>query len=115
MDEKFFQTHYENFSAAEKELHGIVRAYTQYSLRPMNQAIAAWLEKDSQYKTQSVPCRNAAALAETPFIDLRNVRQEQNPAAVWLLICRPRSFVLLQELRSCINGHSFQAGAETTV
>src|SRR5216110_3643259 len=31
----------------------------------------------------------------------------------WLLICRPRSFVLLQELKSCINGHSFQAGAET--
>jgi hypothetical protein len=40
------------------------------------------LEKDSEYKTQSVPCRNAAALAEAPFIDLRNVRQEQNPAAV---------------------------------
>jgi hypothetical protein len=33
-------------------------------------------------QNQSVPCRNAAALAEAPFIDLRNVRQEQNPAAV---------------------------------
>lgn len=48
-DELFSQL-YPEFTPDEAELHGIVRAYTQYALRPLNEELLRWLRSDTEYR-----------------------------------------------------------------
>ena len=48
--ERLFSTLHSRFSPAETELHGIIRAYTEYALRPINQALAEWLRDDVRHR-----------------------------------------------------------------
>jgi hypothetical protein len=41
---------YSVFSDEERVLHGIIRAYSQYSIRRVNEAISEWLKKDRLFK-----------------------------------------------------------------
>jgi hypothetical protein len=48
----------------EKALHGIIRAYTQHSMRRVNEAIQRWLDTDEQFKTGRVQSSRKQALAD---------------------------------------------------
>lgn len=48
----------------EKELHGIIRAYTEYSMRRINEAMAAWIDRDKYFKTGQVKSNRREKLAE---------------------------------------------------
>lgn len=62
--EETFVNLYDRFSPEEKELHGMIRSITQNSMRPVNQAIAAWLKDDTAFKTGSVSTQHRDQLAE---------------------------------------------------
>jgi hypothetical protein len=55
---------YDSFSAEEKDLHGIIRFYTQHALRGVNQAMSEWLKQDTLFKTGIVTSRQQEELAE---------------------------------------------------
>ena len=61
--EATFQQMYDHFTAEEAELHGIVRAMTEYGLRPVNKAIIDWLERDTIFKTGMAALRDPQKLA----------------------------------------------------
>ena len=42
---------YDSFADDEKALHGVIRAITQHSMRPVNQALSDWLKADTEFKT----------------------------------------------------------------
>ncbi len=48
----------------EKSLHGIIRAYTEYSMRRVNEALQRWLEADTLFKTGQVRSSRRQALAD---------------------------------------------------
>jgi hypothetical protein len=50
--------------AKEKELHRIIRAYTQHSMRDVNLTILDWLRADELYKTSVVHTSREGQLAE---------------------------------------------------
>lgn len=58
-----FQQLYDHFTAEEAELDGIVRAMTEFGLRPVNKAISEWLERDTIFKTGMSPMRGRQNLA----------------------------------------------------
>ena len=62
--EATFQKVYDDFTAEETELHGIVRAMTEHGLRPVNKAITDWLERDTTFKTAMAPLRDPQKLAD---------------------------------------------------
>lgn len=51
--EKFFVDNYDSFTAAEMELHGIVRAFTRDGMRPINEAQLKWVQDDIYFKSKS--------------------------------------------------------------
>lgn len=51
----------------EREIHGIIRAYTQYSLRPINLSMSEWLRSDSLFRTGVVKSERRDALAKNLF------------------------------------------------
>lgn len=51
--ESQFTRLYDEFTAEEAELHGIIRGITIYAMRPANQAISKWLEEDVDFRTES--------------------------------------------------------------
>jgi hypothetical protein len=55
---------YSVLSEDEKALHGVIRSYTQHSLRPVNQALTRWLEEDKWFKTEGVPIHQHEQLAD---------------------------------------------------
>lgn len=56
---------YPQFNDEEKALHGVIRAYTVYSMRRVNEAIQKWLERDKQFKTGQVNTSRREELAAT--------------------------------------------------
>ncbi len=58
---------YPAFNKTEQEIHGIIRAYTEHSLRPINLAISEWLRSDVLFKTGTVETRRLEALAKNLF------------------------------------------------
>lgn len=48
----------------EKALHGIIRAYTEHSMRRVNEALQRWLDTDEQFKTGRVQSSRRQALAD---------------------------------------------------
>jgi hypothetical protein len=53
------------FNPQEKELHGIIRAYTEHSMLRVNEAIRKWLDDDKQFKTGQVESERREELAGT--------------------------------------------------
>lgn len=54
---------YATMNEQERELHGIIRAYTEHSLRKVNQAMSDWLKTDTTFKTGNVPSGRRRELA----------------------------------------------------
>jgi len=49
--EDLFKHFHDSFSTQEAELHTLIRGYTIYAMRPVNQAISKWLEEDIDFRT----------------------------------------------------------------
>src|SRR5260370_19323980 len=49
----------------EKARHGIIRAYTEHSMRRVNEAIQRWLDGDKQFKTGQVQSSRQEQLADS--------------------------------------------------
>src|SRR2546427_2817045 len=56
---------YELLNDEEKARHGIIRAYTEHSMRRVNEAIQRWLDDDKQFKTGQVQSRRQEQLADS--------------------------------------------------
>jgi hypothetical protein len=50
--ERLFVAAYPDMMEEEKELHSIIRAYTIYIIRPVNELILQWLKEDTYFKAQ---------------------------------------------------------------
>lgn len=55
---------FEVLNGDEKGLHGIIRAYTEHSMRRVNEAIQRWLDADTRFKTGQVQSTRQQALAD---------------------------------------------------
>jgi hypothetical protein len=49
--ERLFSGLYDQFDADETDLHRVIRAYTEHGLRPLNEAMLAWLRDDADHRT----------------------------------------------------------------
>jgi hypothetical protein len=58
---------YPLFNDKERVLHGIIRAYTEHSMRTVNLAVSDWLKSDTNFKTEAVPSAQQKDLAEKLF------------------------------------------------
>lgn len=50
--ERLFTATYLEMTADEKELHTIIRAYTEHTIRPLNESILQWLRADTYFMAQ---------------------------------------------------------------
>jgi hypothetical protein len=48
--EHYFQENFASFEPAELELHGVIRAYTEFALKPLNQRTIDWLNSDRIFR-----------------------------------------------------------------
>ena len=48
--ERLFTQYYERLDPDEKDLHSVIRAYTQHVVRPLNAAMRTWLQDDVEYR-----------------------------------------------------------------
>jgi hypothetical protein len=48
--EGLFSLLYDRMTPGERSLHEIIRAYTEFALRPINQAMLGWLDADVHYR-----------------------------------------------------------------
>ncbi len=55
--ERAFAVLYERFTEEERDLHQVIRGYTEHALRPVNQSLTTWLREDTDYKVQVRPVR----------------------------------------------------------
>ena len=67
--EEAMETACQHFDKDEKELHGIIRAYTQHSMRPINLAMLEWLRADTRFRTGVVKSERREQLARN-LVDL---------------------------------------------
>ncbi len=51
--ERLFTVAYANMTEEEKELHTIIRAITVNTLRPLNESLLEWLQKDTYFKART--------------------------------------------------------------
>jgi hypothetical protein len=49
--ERLFTHFYDRLEPDEKDLHSIIRAYTEHVLHPLNAAMRTWLQEDVEYRT----------------------------------------------------------------
>lgn len=49
--ERLFTAFYDRFDPDERDLHDVVRAYTEHGLRPLNAAMLTWLRNDVEHRT----------------------------------------------------------------
>jgi hypothetical protein len=49
--ERLFTHFFERMDDDDRDLHAIIRGYTEYALRPINEAMRTWLENDSEHRT----------------------------------------------------------------
>jgi hypothetical protein len=50
--ERLFADKYHVFGPEERELHGIIRAYTEHALHPINSSLATWLDDDDRHRVE---------------------------------------------------------------
>jgi hypothetical protein len=55
---------HKDFNPKEHELHDIIRAYTQYSMRTVNLEMSEWLKSDQLFKTAVVDSSRKRQLAD---------------------------------------------------
>ena len=48
--EAVFEAAFPTMTEAERQLHGVVRAYTVNGLKPLNEAMVKWLQADTEFK-----------------------------------------------------------------
>ncbi len=48
--EDLFSALYDQMTPGEQSLHELIRAYTEFALRPINQALLSWLDADVYYR-----------------------------------------------------------------
>lgn len=48
--ERLFTATYPDMTEDERELHTIIRAYTEHTIRPLNESILQWLREDTYFK-----------------------------------------------------------------
>lgn len=58
---------YPTFKNEEKEIHSIIRAYTEHSMRSVNLALSEWLRTDDLFKTGVVKSQREKQLSEKLF------------------------------------------------
>jgi hypothetical protein len=49
--ERLFVALYDSFDADDRDLHGLIRAYTERGLHPLNQSMLSWLQNDTDHRT----------------------------------------------------------------
>jgi hypothetical protein len=49
--ERLFTHFYERMDDEERDLHAVIRGYTEHALKAINKAMRAWLENDSEHRT----------------------------------------------------------------
>jgi hypothetical protein len=62
--ERLFAAHYETFDEDDKDLHGLIRVYTERGLHPLNQAMLRWLQEDTDHRTPDGKSGKEAELSE---------------------------------------------------
>jgi hypothetical protein len=65
--EEIFSRCFSTMNEQEKELQGIIRAYSEHSMRSVNQALSDWLKADTRFKTGNVPSVRSRELAAELF------------------------------------------------
>src|SRR5262245_1078748 len=65
--DKTMERCYDVMSKKERELHRIIRAYTEHSLRKVNQAMSDWCGADEVFKTGLAPSSRKRELADRLF------------------------------------------------
>ena len=50
--ERLFSATYPEMTVDEKELHTIIRAYTEHTIRPLNESVLQWLREDTYFMAQ---------------------------------------------------------------
>ena len=48
--EELFTLSYDRFTPGEQALHRVIRAYTEFAMYPLNQAVLRWLDEDTHYR-----------------------------------------------------------------
>lgn len=51
--DEFFSKLFEEMNSQEKETHSIIRAFTEYTLQPLNENILKWLQSDTFFKSRN--------------------------------------------------------------
>jgi hypothetical protein len=61
--DKLFTAAYPDMSKDERERHSIIRAYTEHTIRPLNESLLQWLKDDTYFKAQTGRNSRRAKLA----------------------------------------------------
>jgi hypothetical protein len=61
--ERLFSELHGHFNQEENDLHLVIRSYSQHALRPLNEAILAWLREDIHFRVASEKTGSAPQLA----------------------------------------------------
>lgn len=61
--ENLFTHYHSRLEPAEADLHGVIRAYTEHGLKPLNESMLRWLEADIVHRPTPGKSGNAATLA----------------------------------------------------
>lgn len=59
-----FSACFPKMTVEERELHGLIRAYTEHSLLRVNEEVTVWLRKDEFFKTGAITCPGSDVLAQ---------------------------------------------------
>ncbi|WP_133511526.1 hypothetical protein [Candidatus Thiosymbion oneisti] len=65
--DRVFSLAYPDMTPEEKELHVIIRAITEFTLRPLNESMLKWLQEDNYFKAQTWEHGLRANLAKNLF------------------------------------------------
>jgi hypothetical protein len=82
--ESLFARLHPHFDADETDLHKVIRGYTEHALCPLNEAMLAWLEGDTYFRTRRGSESDEAQLASG---------LNQLEAHLWLWRAKYRSWI----------------------
>jgi hypothetical protein len=82
--ESLFENAFDGFTTEQSNLHTVIRAYTQYALRPLNQAMQTWLGEDVDHRVTRGKDGAAARLAQ---------QLNQLDAHLWLWLAKYEAWI----------------------
>jgi hypothetical protein len=97
----------------EKELHGIVRTYTENSMKTLNEAMLAWLQADTVFKSGLAPVLRASELAEQLFALEIHLLLWHAKYKVWIPDHPEHALVYMEDENQ--HGLGFPSGADEAV